>query len=242
MQLCIVGRADGSVDLYSLSHSTPLRSFVLHALREAWDRDNNGKNRTASGGGGSKGEPVFLPSPVTHLSWLPGRPSAFVAITKAGISHVIDLVLGGLQAVDMLGVAVAAGVAAPGFSTHQLKVKSGLVALSLPMLPSAASSAGATGNSARRFMPASHLAVAFSGTSPASGGKIVVLPLWEGWNRRGFAGSKSKSKSESESAEVSEAEFEGALWRELWGPSVGGCAAEPQVTVDERGLDHGGHK
>ena len=222
LQLCAVGRADGTVDVYSLQHATPLRTFALHTLREAWERT---RERERGGGSSRKGGPsgdTYSPSPVRFICWFPGRPSAFVAITKSGLAHVVDLLLGGLQSVDSLPAAL-------GGQQTGTKVKRGGVALSMPVLPSAASAAAAGGRDLSQAV--SHLAVVISGGSSAleSECRTLVVPVWNGWNS---CRKVAVSATGGAASEPSEAEFEAALRRALWGPADGGCGAASEMVVE----------
>ena len=68
--LVVVGRTDGSIDLYRLDTAVPLHCLDINDLVSMSSNHSNG---------------------VAFLSWLPGSPSVFVVVTSKGDVSLFDL-------------------------------------------------------------------------------------------------------------------------------------------------------
>jgi hypothetical protein len=224
LQLFLAGRADGSVDVYDMRNLTPLRSFSLHVLREEWEHAQRSK--------GAAGK--LEPSAVVFVAWLPQRPHAFVACTADGTTYVIDLLLGGLQAVDSFSSPAATGGLGLGAG---VKLRAGCIGLSAPVVP------GSAGQGGQSTAAASHLAVSIpSSSSSSSAAPTCFRPIWSGWN----AALQDRSRLQLERSDVgfrgvaagaasgaqAEEEIEAALRRVLFDSADTGADGLTDTIVD----------
>jgi hypothetical protein len=79
MELMLVGRSDGGIDLYQLIHSHPICSWNITDYEKA------------SSSTKSKGVSMPRNASVVTLRWCPGRNAAFIAIDNHGTLYFFDL-------------------------------------------------------------------------------------------------------------------------------------------------------
>jgi len=231
------------VDVYDMQNLTPLRSFPLHVLREEWEhaqrltplRNYVATHGDESGRKGAAGK--FEPSAVVFVAWLPQRPHAFVACTADGTTYVIDLLLGGLQAVDSLSSPAATGGLGLGVG---VRLRAGCISLSAPVVP------GSAGQGGLSTAAASHLAVSIpssSSSSSSSAAPTCFRPIWDGWNaalqdrprlqlERSDVGFRSVAAASAASGPQAEEEIEAALRRVLFDSADTGADGLTDTIVD----------
>ncbi len=140
VQLVLVGRSDGTVDLFRMDVSSPLQTWVLDS---ALSPQTRGKSSASSKGPIAK-------SAIACVQWLPNKLSSFLVINASGESYVYDLLLD---------------------SNIPLCVEK------LPVSPS-----GVVCDMSKcrnRSNPSAYFAMG----SRASGGRVQVRAVWEGWLR-----------------------------------------------------------
>jgi WD40 repeat protein len=237
LQLFLAGRLDGSVDVFDMKYRTPLRSYSLHVLREEWEHaQRTTPPRKGEDPSRASGAAAGKASAVVFVSWLPQRPHAFITCTADGTTYVIDLLLGGLQAVDSLSSPAGAGGLAGG--AESVNVKAGCIALSLPVVPSSRSPQS-------RTAAASHLAVSARSFS-SSAASTCLQPIWDGWNlplhdrprlllERSDVGFRSLAAPAVNGAQAEE-EIEAALRRALFELADTGAEGLTNTIID-RGVE-----
>ena len=162
--LVLVGRVDGSLDLFQLDQDAPLQSWQLANFIALVDGGTGGSKKGRSSGSPSEERLC----PVVYVSWCPLRPSSFIAVDQRGNCFLFDL-LENQQAPVVCTASASASASSSASSSAASSPRAWLLdrggsAVSLSRCPHGSTT--------------SWLAMA------GEAGQIRVRPLWEGWQQQ----------------------------------------------------------